>query len=1181
MSSKTEEAQQLVHTITSYAEWTADEKNGLEFSFFMDGQTIPRYVDLNVKNNDNAVQDRLHLDLTDYAYEDNFKVYDLDKEALGHLLAIVADSRAQNLDPAKEEQEEPLLTLSRETYARIDRHPVGAAVSNDHLANVVNFMSTKRSALSSQGHSPYYCSCMVTNGNKFIAQASGDACAFFYFEKALYPLFRTPNLQLEDKDPDGNLLNSFYAYCDTDLGMAHSSKVIPVLENSVVILCNLQLFETLGQMDLIKIVHECSYTDNIAQALVAQAYDRHPERSFQAASLYFLSAAESETLKSRIRDLLRRPHESLGQTPPQDQVNHQKEAAPTDRNRPSYSGGTSSPRSGQRTEQTSGHQQAVGHQQGTGYQQARSTDRPAASSGRVGRDGRSELVPGSSGQPGGRSEQKSFTSGLGVPDKRGPDRRDPDRQPSPSLYRGPEPPMKRAQDYLPEQATELEAKQPSDPSLDRPSNRPSDRPLDLASDRSLDRPMDRASQRSLDRHHERSQKAPLEQAQEGPDARSDTIAPSRENGKNPSRSPRRLPPPPNRSLRPALDDIPSQKTSSLSGPPQGGGSLLESDKYEPKSPSDRTREFSRSPFESRDLGVGEETGGDPTKNIKDVLKSTRISPDIEQKTAEIVTDPSPAQPQEQGRAPYGIRRKGKNSSLTAMSDNQVSLHQKTPRSNPSTSTELSSDTLASKSSPKLVTFPVDHNAATTNGEMEKSMENTNSKGISMRAYPNPQTDTLTDRQNTVPCEGDPQLLVKVDLSFPLGEKGYDDYDMYHYEDGEVVTQTGTVILKAEDFVARQQALLGSRADMQGSPNNSVQAGSGAAYDERSAWPEENPGPEPIPPQGGDMADRPGNGQWTPRSVSGPRDYRDDPVNAPNWDQRPGNPGPGTNNGRRYKNDEYDHSSDYPNDYYGNYPDGNYPDDGDSYGPEPYPYPPNGPYEPKPDDSNRPIDGGGNRPRPRPSRQPAPSASFMANKTVRIAFYGIMATICIVCMIILVWLMKEKNQQDKDKNKRMSAETSPTIERTVETTQPTTVETTTEPTETETSEIETTTEDTEQTLAEPPYVYHAEAGDDVYSLCAQFYGSTDEKYAKVLREANPEVFANGDTPAPGASIIQPQMKSAPYYGKTQDEILAMPAPSKTEHEAGEEGTQETGPDGLPVAQNSEPDTSERQTLPVNP
>lgn len=1128
MSSKIEETQQLVHTITSYAEWTADEKDGLEFSFFMDGQTIPRYVDLSVKDEDrdNAVQDRLHLDPTEYAFEDNFKVYDLDKEALGHLLAIVADRQDPQRDPNQVQKEAPLVTLSRQTYDLIDRHEATSSVPNNHLTNVVNFMNKKWTALDGKEKSPYYCSCMVTNGNKFIAQANGDACAFFYFERALYPLINNSNLKLEDKDADGNLLNSFHAYCDTDVIKAHTSKVIPVLENSVVILCNVPLFESLGQMDLIKIVHSCAYTDNIAQALVKEAYKRHPERSYQAASLYFLSAAESDSLKSRIRDLLRRPHESLGRTSLQEQESRPEDAVLT------------------------AHTVAA----------EENVDLSPSPAGQVGDRPKQEPFvsrpEGSDRQASGRRVPDRGVSDRGVSDRGVSDRRVPDR--GVSDRGGP--------DRIHDQVDNQNVNSPSSHSQDPASGQ--NPPLEQSSDYALRRPLERP-----------------------PDGAKTRIKPpglshTDEESVNPP--PRRVPPPPpppRKPVRSADNEKKLQTASSALVPPQGEGALLESDKYEPKSPSDRTREFSRSPFESRELGLGEDTGQDPTKNIKDVLKSTELSPDVDKKTADIVKDPPLAQPQEQGRAKYEIRRKSKKSPSTNRSDKPIPSNQQAPRVQPSTSAELPSDTLTPRRTNKLVSSSVDHNAVPTNGEMEKIMENTDKYGIIKSAYPNKQTDSTTDRQNTVPSTKDPQLVVKVDLSFPLGEVGYDQYEMYHYEDGAVVTQTGHVILTAEDFVARQQALQQGGAvavesanpvqvpndygaypsedlhddnagvrtesgydDVQGSGTSrsrqpSLTGQDSNFYDNRSEYP----------------YDKHGQDGWTKSTNGG---YDQDPAGGGYYQDSD-----------HYERDD-SQSWDYP---YG-------PDDVGGDGEEPYG--PNDRYDHRSRGSVRPnpypITGGeGRRPRQRPSSQPVQSGSFMGNKTVRIAFYGIMATICIVCVIILVWLMKEKNQQDKDKDKGMNVETNSVIESTVPTTEPTTVETTTEPTETETSEIETTTEDTEQTLAEQPFIWNAEAGDDVYSLCAQFYGSSAEKYAKVMREANPEVFANGDTPAPGARIIQPQMKSAPYYGKTQDEILAMPAPSTEEQEAGEEGTQETGPDGMPVADPSEPETSERQTLPVNP
>lgn len=1221
MSSKMEEAQQLVHTITSYAEWTADEKNGLEFSFFMDGQTIPRYVELDVKGkeHDNAVQDHLPLDPTEYAYEDNFKVYDLDKEALGHLLAIVADHPAQAQDQGQE-QEEPLVTLSRQTYSRIARGPVAPTASNDHLTSVVNFMRNRRSALSSQKQSPYYCSCMVTNGNKFIAQASGDACAFFYFEKALYPLLKTPNIELEDKDVDGNLLNSFDAYCDTDLGMAHSSKVIPVLENSVVILCNVPLFECLGQMDLIKIVHRCSYTENIAQALVAEAYGRHPDRSYQAASLYFLSAAESEALKSHIRDLLRRPHESLGQASTQETGSRQEAEPPS--------------------------------------------ERPVIS--RV----MSALPPGPPGPPEDRPKQDPFVSRSELLRSEETDRRSlikkkelsserslagqqdlvgkqgQSSQQGPSNLQGVKQPTGQGQEYLLDRSAKPAPQRPADRPLDRQPNRVLERPVDrlpghpsdlsashgqkdsfdwtLAMERSTgplpkhplerqeERSKDHAKESALERLKERPQERSLENPMEppperskehlsaSPETRTHAQALSRED-KTTGHPPRRIPPPPSRTSLPPTEDKLNPKSPLSVELPQRGDALLESDKYEPQSPSDRTREFSRSPFESRERGMGEETGGDPTKNIKDVLESTRINSETGQQTAEVVTDAPKDQAQDQGRASYGVRRKKKNSSSTSTSEQQIPSNYQTLRDQPSTNPELRSDTLASKSTPKQVTSSVDHNAAPSNGEMERTMENTDSNGISMRAYPNSQTDTPIDRQNTVPCTKEPQTVVKVDLSFPLGETGYDKYDMYHYEDGEVVTQSGHSILTAEDFIARQKALQEGGTTLQSGTGSPVQTGNDYGQGQADDWHDENPSVGMGRDYGRGQSSGPDRDRQVPSTVPGSGSYEDLQGSSPYNDDWHGssegdaypNRGP---NDRSYPDYDEEHRS-LQRDPYGREGDP-YGREGDPYGggDDPYdrrdPYDRSDPYDRRdtygelpnePVSPNRyPSDGGGGkRSRTRPSSQSRASGSFMGNKAVRIAFYGIMATICVVCVIILVWLMKEKNQQDKDKDQRMGAEPSSSIERTVPTTEPTTAETTTEPTETETTEIETTTEDTEQTLAEAPYVYQAEAGDDVYSLCAQFYGSSAEKYAKVLREANPEVFANGDTPAPGASIIQPQMKSAPYYGKTQAEILAMPAPTKEEHEAGADGTQETGPDGLPVAENSESDTSERQTLPVNP
>ena len=202
----------------------------------------------------------------------------LEKNERGYFLSVFAHPKLSNYDPGMMPPYEPLLrgTCNEVKFGRkeIDEMIEG------FLSTAVDVTGKARIA-DTDDRSPYFSGVIIRDSEAF-AVTIGTGLAFLYRDDTLYPL-TDAGIPMEPIDAKGNRVADFLYYCSSKTANAQWSNFFTLSQDDCLILCNKEIYDALGQRELLRILDEADDQCDAAGVVITQASARMPDVPMQFA----------------------------------------------------------------------------------------------------------------------------------------------------------------------------------------------------------------------------------------------------------------------------------------------------------------------------------------------------------------------------------------------------------------------------------------------------------------------------------------------------------------------------------------------------------------------------------------------------------------------------------------------------------------------------------------------------------------------------------------------------------------------------------------------------------------------------------------------------------------------------------------------------------------------------------
>ncbi len=144
---------------------------------------------------------------------------------------------------------------------------------------------------------PYFSGVIIRDG-EMAAVTVGDSLAFVYRHEALYPL-TSSLIQLESTDLYGDRVEGFEDFIAGEAGTIRYSNIAQIEQGDRLILCNSEVFNTVGQAQMMRNLEEAEDSLDAAGLLLTAAASQMPGTPMQVAVADVVSVREDEAPASR------------------------------------------------------------------------------------------------------------------------------------------------------------------------------------------------------------------------------------------------------------------------------------------------------------------------------------------------------------------------------------------------------------------------------------------------------------------------------------------------------------------------------------------------------------------------------------------------------------------------------------------------------------------------------------------------------------------------------------------------------------------------------------------------------------------------------------------------------------------------------------------------------------------
>ena len=195
----------------------------------------------------------------------------VDKEDRGFFFSVFSHATVPGRDPAAEPAYAmPLKKLFNEIKT-------GRKALDDEIGELVNtaVAVTGRMKLQADNtRSPFFAGVMVKDTEAF-AITMGKGLAFLYRDDTLFPLTAT-DLPIEAVNAQKQKVDNFYNYCATKTATALCSNIAQLKMDDCIILCNREIYDALGQHELLRILYEAEDQCDAAGIIITEAAAKVP-----------------------------------------------------------------------------------------------------------------------------------------------------------------------------------------------------------------------------------------------------------------------------------------------------------------------------------------------------------------------------------------------------------------------------------------------------------------------------------------------------------------------------------------------------------------------------------------------------------------------------------------------------------------------------------------------------------------------------------------------------------------------------------------------------------------------------------------------------------------------------------------------------------------------------------------
>ena len=202
----------------------------------------------------------------------------IEKNERGYFLSVFAHPKLSNYEPGMMPPYEPVLrgTCNEVKFGRkeIDEMIEG------FLTTAVDVTGKSRIA-EADDRTPYFSGIIIRDSEAF-AVTIGTGLAFLYRDDTLYPL-TDAGIPMEPIDAKGNRVPDFLYYCSSKTANALWSNFFTLAQDDCIILCNKEVYDALGQREILRILDEADDQCDAAGVIITQASARIPNVPMQFA----------------------------------------------------------------------------------------------------------------------------------------------------------------------------------------------------------------------------------------------------------------------------------------------------------------------------------------------------------------------------------------------------------------------------------------------------------------------------------------------------------------------------------------------------------------------------------------------------------------------------------------------------------------------------------------------------------------------------------------------------------------------------------------------------------------------------------------------------------------------------------------------------------------------------------
>jgi len=214
----------------------------------------------------------------------------VDKEDRGFFFSVFSHAAAPGRDPAAEPAyEAPLRKLYNEIKS-------GRKSLDDEIGDLVNTAVSVTGRMKLQAdnaRTPFFAGVMVKDSEAF-AITMGKGLAFLYRDDTLFPLTAT-DLRIDPINTQRQKVDNFYNYCAAKTATALCSNIAQLKMDDCIILCNREVYDALGQQELLRILYDAEDQCDAAGIVVTEAAAKLPGVPLQ----FMISFVETVTAQEK------------------------------------------------------------------------------------------------------------------------------------------------------------------------------------------------------------------------------------------------------------------------------------------------------------------------------------------------------------------------------------------------------------------------------------------------------------------------------------------------------------------------------------------------------------------------------------------------------------------------------------------------------------------------------------------------------------------------------------------------------------------------------------------------------------------------------------------------------------------------------------------------------------------